>query len=144
MTVIEIAAIRPPAANKKLATIVSETGHAFGIWPDKLGPLKVGGRYGIEFEELEFRGRPYRKITKVQPATETSRHKGRKFEERNARTNGHAIAAPASANAEQAFVATVLGAFVAAGRVGLDARELEQATTLVRSLWRVTFGGAHA
>jgi hypothetical protein len=130
MTVIEIREIRPPAANKKLATIVSETGQSFGIWPDKLGPLKVGGRYGIEFEELEFRGRPYRKITKVQPATG------------NGHANGHAIVA--SAAAEQAFVATVLGAFVAARRVGLDARELEHATTLVRSLWRVTFGGAHA
>jgi hypothetical protein len=140
MTVIEIAAIRPPAANKKLATIVSESGQSFGIWPDKLGPLKVGGRYGIEFEELEFRGRPYRKIIKVRPATENSRQP----EERNGHANGHSIAAPASADAEQAFVATVLGAFVAAGRVGLDARELEQATTLVRSLWRVTFGGAHA
>jgi hypothetical protein len=131
-TVIEIAAIRPPAANKKLATIVSETGQAFGIWPDKLGPLKVGGRYGIEFEELEFRGRPYRRITKVRPSTG------------NGHANGHATTAPAPADAEQAFVATVLGAFIAAGRVGLDARDLEQATTLVRSLWRVTFGGAHA
>jgi hypothetical protein len=144
MTVIEIAAIRPPAANKKLATIVSETGQSFGIWPDKLGPLKVGGRYGIEFEELEFRGRPYRKITKVRPATENSPQRAGSFGERNARANGHATAAPSSADAEQAFVATTLGAFIAAGRVGLDARELEQATTLVRSLWRVTFGGAHA
>jgi hypothetical protein len=130
MTVIEIAAIRPPAAGKKLATLVSESGQSFGIWPDKLGALKVGGRYGIEFEELEFRDRPYRKITKVQPATG------------NGHANGHAAAAPA--DGEQAFVATVLGAFIAAGRVGLDVRELEQATTLVRSLWRVTFGGAHA
>jgi hypothetical protein len=48
--------------------------------------------------------------------------------------------------AEQAFVATVLGAFIAAGRVGPDGRELAQAMTLVRSLWRVTFteGGEHA
>jgi hypothetical protein len=133
MTVIEIAAIRPPAANKKLATIVSETGQSFGIWPDKIGPLKVGGRYGIEFEELEFRGRPYKKITKVQPANPGNGH-----------ANGHATTTTAPADAEQAFVATVLGAFVVAGRVGLDARELEQATTLVRSLWHVTFGGAHA
>jgi hypothetical protein len=130
-TIIEITAIRPPAANKKLATIVSETGQSFGIWPDKLGLLKVGCRYGIEFEELEFRGRPYRKITKVQPASPGNGH-----------ANGHAIASPAPADAEQTFVATVLSALVAAGRVGLDARELGQATTLVRSLWRVTFGGA--
>jgi hypothetical protein len=144
MTIIEIAAIRPPAAGKKLATLVSESGQSFGIWPDKLGPLKIGCRYGIEFEELEFRGRPYRKITKVRPAAENSAQRAGSFDERNARANGHATAAPAPADAEQTFVATVLGAFVAAGRVGLDARELEQATTLVRSLWRVTFGGAHA
>jgi hypothetical protein len=46
--------------------------------------------------------------------------------------------------AEQAFVAAVLGAFIAAARVGLDERELAQAMTLARSLWRVTFGEGDA
>jgi len=47
-TIIEIAAIRPPKEGKKVATVVSNTGQSFEIWPEKAAPLKIGERYDIE------------------------------------------------------------------------------------------------
>jgi hypothetical protein len=133
MTVIEIASIRPPREPRKPGHVVDAHGAAFECWPEKLSKLQVGQRYAVEVETREWQGRPIRKIVKAQPADapEVSSQVAKK---------------PLSGDAEQAFVATVLGAFIAAGRIGLDARELERATTMVRSLWRVTFGegSAHA
>jgi hypothetical protein len=37
-------------------------------------------------------------------------------------------------------VSSTLNAFIAAGKIGLDARELGQATQLLRMLWSHTFG----
>ncbi len=128
--VIEIAAIRPPKEGKKLATVVAAGGQSYGMWPDKAADLKIGVPYAVEVEESEFRGRAYRKITKAKPVAANG----------NA---GPAAIATTQGGAEVAFVTSVLGAFIAAGKVGLDAREMERAVTLVRALWRVTFGGDH-
>jgi hypothetical protein len=134
-TIIEIASIRPPKEGKKVATVVSNTGQSFEIWPDKASGLQEGARYEVEVETREWNGRPIRKITKAKPA---------------AAANGNAKSIPiatAPADAEAAFVSSTLNAFIAAGKIGLDARELGQATQLLRLLWSHTFGssgGAHA
>jgi hypothetical protein len=129
-TVIEIASIRPPKEGKKVATVVSNTGQSFEIWPEKLAALKVGERYSIEVEEREFNGRPIRKITKARPADTA-----------NGSANGHAKpSGPTSCDAEMMFVSATLNAFIAAGKIGLDARELGNATQLLRLLWSHTFG----
>jgi hypothetical protein len=83
---------------------------------------------GIEIETREFNGRPIRKITKAKPAEAAS---------------GNAKSIPISttpADAELAFVSSTLNAFIAAGKINLDARELGNATHLLRRLWRHTFG----
>jgi hypothetical protein len=135
-TIIEIAAIRPPKEGKKVATVVSNTGQAFEIWPDKASSLREGASYECEVETREWNGRPIRKITKAKPAA--------------AAANGNARSipiSPAPPDAELAFVSSTLNAFIAAGKVNLDARELGQATQLLRLLWSHTFGssgGAHA
>jgi hypothetical protein len=121
-TIIEIAAIRPPKEGKKVATVVSDTGQSFEIWPDKASRLQAGARYEVEIETREWNGRPIRKITKAKPA---------------AAANGNAKIVPIStspADAEVAFVSSTLNAFIAAGKIGLDARELGQATQLLRLL----------
>jgi len=127
-TIIEIASIRPPKEGKKVATVVAGDGRSFEIWPEKAAPLKIGERYDIEIETREFNGRPIRKITKAKPA---------------AAANGNARSIPISAppaDAELAFVSSTLNAFIAAGKVNLDARELGNATHLLRRLWNHTFG----
>jgi hypothetical protein len=127
-TIIEIAAIRPPKEGKKVATVVAGDGRSFEIWPEKAAPLKIGECYDIEIETREFNGRPIRKITKAKPAQAA---------------NGNAKTVPIStspADAEVAFVSSTLNAFIAAGKIGLDARELGNATQLFRRLWNHTFG----
>jgi hypothetical protein len=129
-TVIEISAIRPPKEGKKVATVVAGDGCSFEMWPEKAAPLKIGERYDIEIETREFNGRPIRKITKAKPVQAA---------------NGNAKTVPIStspADAEVAFVSSTLNAFIAAGRIGLDARELGQATQLLRLLWSHTFGSS--
>jgi hypothetical protein len=96
---------------------------------------QVGARYDVEVETREWNGRPIRKITKAKPA--------------EAAANGNARTIPISASpadAELRFVSSTLNAFIAAGKIGLDARELGQATQLLRLLYSHTFGspaGAH-
>jgi hypothetical protein len=129
-TIIEIASIRPPKEGKKVATVVAGDGRSFEMWPEKAAPLKIGERYDIEIETREFNGRPIRKITKAKPAQAA---------------NGNGRSIPISpdtcvAGAELAFVSSTLNAFIAAGKIGLDARELSQATQLLRLLWGHTFG----
>jgi hypothetical protein len=139
-TIIEIAAIRPPKEGKKVATVVAASGQSFEMWPEKAAPLKIGESYAIEVEIREFNGRPIRKIVKAKPANAANGH---------AAGNGHAkpSAVPAlpPVDAELRFVSATLNAFIAAGKVNLDARELGQATQLLRMLWSHTFGsgGAH-
>jgi hypothetical protein len=126
--IIEIASIRRPKEGKKVATVVAGDGRSFEIWPEKAAPLKIGERYDIEIETREFNGRPIRKITKAKPA-------------QAANGNARSIAiSSAPAGAELAFVSSTLNAFIAAGKIGLDARELSQATQLLRLLWNHTFG----
>jgi hypothetical protein len=139
MTVIEIASIRPPQQARRPGHVVGADGAAFECWPEKLNKLQVGERYAVEVETREWQGRPIRKIVKAQPFTgaprlETRSVAGQASENRSA---------PVS-TAEQAFVASIVSAFIAAGKVDLDRGQLEQAITLARALWRCTLGGDHA
>jgi hypothetical protein len=56
---IEVAETHPPQNGRKLAKVKTKTGEEFGIWPDKLGALRVGQRYEIEVAENEFNGHPF-------------------------------------------------------------------------------------
>jgi hypothetical protein len=141
MTVIEVASIRPPRAPRSPGHVIDAGGAAFECWPEKLNKLEVGQRYAVEVETREWQGRPIRKIIKAQPA-----------DYRATPGNGHHPAKPAASQAaqpqpgrgsEQAFVASIVSAFIAAGKVDLDRGQLEQAVTLARALWRCTLGGGH-
>jgi hypothetical protein len=134
MTIIEIAAIRPPKEGKKMGTVVAATGVSFLTFPNVASKLQVGECYEIEVEDMKFDDRTYRKIVKAKPAAAANG---------SARSNGNARSIPISAppaDAELAFVSSTLNAFIAAGKIGLDARELGQATQLLRLLWSHTFG----
>jgi hypothetical protein len=99
-----------------------------------LNKLQIGQRYAIEIEEREFNGRVFRKITDAQPF-----RNGGSFAEPPVRTGGSTSEPPPRGGghnvtaAEQAFVASIVGAFVAAGRVDLDRGQLEQRHSRSRS-----------
>lgn len=137
-TVIEIASIRPPKEGKKVATIVDADGASFEIWPEKLAKLEVGQRYAVEVETREWQGRPIRKITKAQPFTNRTHVSDLKPAAPATGVSKNSAAMAEYSTAEQAFVASIVTAFIAAGKVDLDRGDLEQAVTLARALWRTT------
>ena len=112
--IIQVAETHPPKAGKKLGTVKTATGDSFGIWPDKLSGLQVGRRYEIEFDENEFNGRTYRKITKAQP-----------------------VGTPSN---EWQFVCSLLNAAIAAGKLQIQTDALVAAINTTRTAWANTFG----
>jgi len=123
--IIQIAETHPPKAGKKLGTVKTATGESFGIWPDKLSGVQVGGRYQIEFDESEFNGRTYRKITKVQAADATP-----------------AASTARSADGEQQFVSALLNGAIAAGKLQIQTDALVSAIRTARAAWAQTFGAS--
>lgn len=130
-TIIEIAAIRPPKEGKKVATVVAASGQSFEMWPDKAAKLTEGSRYEVEVEEREWNSRTIRKIVKAKPAGTG---------EGSLRAGTSVDPVPSPADTELKFVSDALNAFIAAGKINLDARELIQATTTLRMLWSASFG----
>ncbi len=121
-TIIEIATIRPPKEGKKIGTVVDATGRSFEAWPDMAAKLEVGARYDVEIKEREWNSRTFRTITKATPVGTANN-----------------VNAPPQ-NSEEAFVARTLAAFITAGKVNLDARELGEATRLLQRLHSHFFG----
>jgi hypothetical protein len=148
MTVIEVASIRPPRAGRSPGHVIDASGACFECWPEKLGKLQVGQRYAVEVETREWQGRGIRKIVRATPADGGAKKSApTRPERRDGNGLAKTTANPVSADAGQAFVATVLCAFIAAGKVGLDADEIAAAIDTVRSgcrRARQLNGGAHA
>jgi hypothetical protein len=151
MTVIEIARIQPPREARKPGHVIDANGASFEAWPEKLNKLEVGQRYAVEVETREWQGRPIRKIVKAQPFEGLNHQPLKRTRESDLRTrtpaeqgSGNGSDAGTVSRGEQAFVASIVSAFIAAGKVDLDRGQLEQAVTLARALWRCTLGGARA
>jgi hypothetical protein len=145
MTVIEIASIRPPREARKPGHVIDANGASFEAWPEKLNKFEVGQRYAVEVETREWQGRPIRKIVKAQPFADASGRDRTHVSDLKTRSLTRQVSENRSASgAEQAFVARIVSAFIAAGKVDVDRGQLEQAVTLARALWRCTLGGADA
>ena len=141
-TIIKITAIRPPKEGKKVATVVAATGQSFEAWPDLAAGLREGARYEVQLKERQWtppsggNTLTYRTITKAKEVMQTDQAPIR-AQAPDARPR---LGATAGADQEIAFVTSTLNAFIAAGQVKLDARELGQATQLLRMLWSHSFG----
>jgi UDP-N-acetylmuramyl tripeptide synthase len=139
--IIEVASIRPPGAPRKPGHVIDVSGASFEAWPEKLAKLQVGRRYAIEIEEREFKGQTFRKITKAQPVaggTNRTQKQTALNEDGYQSANPRRVADLNVAHVQplppaQAFLATVLCAFIAAGKVGLDPDEIAAAIDTVRA-----------
>ena len=125
---IEVKAAEQPPAGKKMAIVEAADGTVFHCWPDKLGLLRPGSTYEVQFSENEFKGTLYRNIAKVKPAQKQQ--------------NGTPTqAAPANGNAselEHAFVARTLAACIHAGTVAVHPTEMAKAVRMLRAVYRET------
>jgi hypothetical protein len=134
MTVIEVTSIRPPRAARSPGHVIDASGACFECWPEKLGKLQVGKRYAVEVETREWQGRAIRKITRATPADGGAKKSApARVERRDGNGAAKTPVNTVSGDAAQAFVATVLCAFITAGKVGLDADEIAAAVDTVRA-----------
>jgi hypothetical protein len=143
---IEVVETHPPQNGKKLAKVKTKSGEEFGIWPDKLGTLRVGQRYDVEVAENEFNGRTYRKITKATPASAPAAANGKAAPSASTETFGSnskglsdltlPLESFGAASEEMQFVRELLAAGVHSGGVTFAAADLRTAIAMLRSLWR--------
>ncbi len=125
MTMIEVASVQPAAPGKKLGKVMTTGGESYSGWPDKIGAMKPGERYEIEYTEEEFNGRPWRKLTKATPAKNGG--------------NGHTKPSQPTANpneAEWTFVREMLTVGLRTGAVAFSAHDLRTAIAMLRGVWR--------
>lgn len=130
MSIITVASIE---RKEKRSIITTTEGKKIGVWQNQIHIFTNGGTYDVELSEKEVNGTVYTNVSKAKLVTQ-----------------------PAAANAEQApklaqretsdrdaermFVCAQLSALIRAGEVHCDKTELWEATNLLRSLWRHTFG----
>ena len=128
-SVITVKYADPPKDGKKQATVRSDAGEVFGVWPKDLGLFQRGRRYRVEYTERRYQGRDYRTVVKVEP------------EEAPARTTRQEASPATSApSGEAEFVSRCLAASIMSGTMGRSKEELIERARLLRSVWRDVFG----
>lgn len=121
--VIKVAFANPPKAGKKLASIKTDEGAIYGVWPDKFGLFQPGRTYQVEFSTRNYQGKDYHTIVKCEPVQEE---------------NGTGTRTPGakSGSDESDFVARCLAASIAACAVTLTEQGLADHVRLLRAAYR--------
>jgi hypothetical protein len=142
---IEIQETHPAAPGKKMAAVVAAGGQRYGVWPEMLANLRIGGRYEVEVEAREYNGRTFEKIVKAMPANGAAHTNGA------ASANGNTVtpAGASTTDGEAEFVGRALAAFILKGEVPMHMQRVLDATLMLREVWRITArqvnanGGGH-
>ncbi len=133
-----IATINEPKPGKTRGTIQGTDGVRLGVFAEKRSLFAIGSTYEIEHSDGEYRNvLSARQISSPVVSLDAAR----------------AAAAPAAAvpagkefgwqthpvDAERMFVCSLLNAYIAAGKVGLESKELAEVTMKLRGLWNYAF-----
>lgn len=143
---ITVTNIYPSKAQGKSAYIKDIDGMMFGIWPDKLGLVQVGGVYEIEFSANTKNGTTYRDIKqlhmveKPQPARSLSSAAAPQATSPNGNTAGQYYRPTAPRDSERMMVCSLLNAFIATGRIDCHRDHLKAAIEELRAAYAATFG----
>lgn len=129
---IEVTAATPPPEGKKLGKVETTDGVVYHVWPDKLGLLRPGSTYEVQFSEDEFNGRTYRKIAKVKPTQKRQQQNGTPAQPQQPKSNASEL--------EHDFVARTLAACIQAGTVAVHPTEMAKAVRMLRAVYRETMG----
>lgn len=129
--VVKIKYADAPREGRKMPTVKTSEGERFEVLQELFGLFQPGRSYRIEWSERQFNGRTYRTITRCNLAEEAAPA---------ANNNKAALtsAAPAAAG-EEAFVARLLAASIAACAVGHSAEALIAEARMLRAVYRATF-----
>lgn len=149
---IMVQRIFPAKAQGKSAYIKDVDGMMFGIWPDKLGLIREGESYEIEFTSKVSNGTTYRDIKNVrmiakpQPAPEqftsaaAPAPKVGPPKENDAGGGGQYFRPTAPRDSERMFVCSTLNAFIQTGRIDLHQKMLTECILELRAAYAATFG----
>jgi hypothetical protein len=150
---ITIQHIFPSKGPGKSAWIKDTEGMMFGFWPNKLGDIRQGETYEIEFTETVKNGTTYRDLTAARiaarpgpaPAQFTASHQPRSLSSaaseppRPYQPQNYRQATPPR-ESEQMMVCSLLNAFIQAGRVDCHRDHLIAAIAELRAAYAATFG----
>ena len=148
---ITVQRIFPAKAQGKSAYIKDVDGMMFGIWPDKLGLIREGDSYEIEFSSKVNNGTTYRDIKNVRaiarpqpapeqftsqtaPAPKVGSPKG------NDAGGGQYFRPTSPKDAERMWACSILNAFIQTGRIDCERGHLTAAINELRAAYAATFG----
>jgi len=146
---ITVQRIFPAKAQGKSAYLKDVDGMMFGIWPDKLGLIREGDSYEIEFSSKVSNGTTYRDIkavkmiAKAEPAREqfTQAAPAPKVGPPKGNDAGGGYFRPtAPKDAERMWACSILNAFISTGRIDCERGHLTAAINELRAAYAATFG----
>jgi hypothetical protein len=144
---ITVQNIYPSKGQGKSAHIKDSDGMLFGIWPDKLGLVQVGGTYEIEFSASTKNGTTYRDIKQLHMVEKPQPQPARSLSSAAAPApqtekpqNGGYYRPTAPQDSERMFCCSTLNAFIQTGRVECHREHLTIAINELRAAYAATFG----
>jgi hypothetical protein len=143
---IQIQETHPAAPGKKMAAVVAADGTRYGVWPEKLAKLRIGGTYDVAVESWESNGRTLQKIVKFAPVNGANPNgngtsapaASNGAAKANGHSNGHTPAVPPAPSGEAEFVGRALHGLILKGEVSYSHRNIHEATAMLREVWRET------
>src|SRR5215472_2223619 len=162
-TIITVAQIFPPEAPGQSARVVRDDGVIYGVWPNKLGTMRIGDTYEADVHEKQKNGVIYRDIktlraighrppralsaaavTPPKPPESGGTDYDAPRPPRHDNDNGgdyYRRKPTDPKDAERMFVCKVLGELIAAHQLRGDDKEmLKRAINDLREVWHDTFG----
>jgi hypothetical protein len=150
---ITVQRIIPAKGPGKSAAIKDVDGMLFGVWPDKLGLVRDGETYEIEFTSTVKQGVTYRDIKTIRAATpaaaspsqftaprQSTPSAAAQPEAKQAGSNQPYYRPTSPRDAERMFVCSTLNAFIQTGRVECHRQMLTEYVNELRLVWQQTFG----
>lgn len=65
ITTVEVEYVNEPKPGKKMGSIKTTDGTYFSVYPDKLEGFKPKGRYEIEYDSSDFKGKTYHRVLRT-------------------------------------------------------------------------------
>jgi hypothetical protein len=139
---LTVAEIKWPAEGKARGNIIAADGRKFGCFREKFGLFQVGGTYDVEISDGQYQNVVNAKLAAAaSPAAQTAAAPSAPAPGANGHSNGNGHYRPTDpVDAERMFVCATLTAFIKAGEVKNDKRQLWETTNMLRALWNHSFG----
>lgn len=140
-TTVTVAYVNAPRPNKKKGTIKVDDGSYYLAFPNILSQFREGGKYEITYETSEYQGRMYRTVQTVKALDGSSNVSAPQvFQAPEPAMSGARYGNADDKTAERIFVCGALNAAITSKAIELNIASLTQLVTILRTVWKATFG----